>query len=203
MDPTGGAKRQFDGDNLTTDESVSLSHKEAEVENLALDIFTKYPSTSTVTNLSSTLEIKQTWLYSEWAPECQFSKYIQPTFPNRNDIDPKKINPDVKLIESTFDFVRGKYLLWQAPREEARWKKVEVAALKIDWVVKNVEVLFPSEERFPVSELNGIVLWNENEKSVSIKRYKLYEGNHRISAWLAAQTPQSLPAVIFIGKPKK
>ena len=27
------------------------------------------------------------------------------------------------------------------------------------------------------------------------------EGNHRISAWLASQTPRTLPAVIFVGKP--
>lgn len=30
----------------------------------------KHPRGSVVTKLSSTLEIKQHWLYSEWAPEC-------------------------------------------------------------------------------------------------------------------------------------
>lgn len=165
------------------------------------DIFTKYPSNSTITKLNSTLEIKQTWLHSEWVPECQFSKYIQANFSNRSELDPKNKNPNVELIKSTFDFVRGRWALWQTPREEARWKKVEVADLKLDWVLKNVEVLFPVKEQFSVSELNGIVLWDD--KSKGSKRYKLYDGNHRISAWLASQKPQSLPAIIFIGKPKK
>lgn len=154
-----------------------------------------------VTKLDSTLEIKKTWLYNEWAPECQFSKGIRSNFPNRSDLDPKYTHPNIDLIQSTFHSVRGKWLLWQSPREEGRWRKVEVADLKLDWVLKNVEVLYPVKEQFSVSELNGIVLWDD--KSNSDKRYKLYEGNHRISAWLASQTPQSLPATIFIGKPKK
>ena len=182
-------------------DSISLPDKVAEVAKLARDKLTKYPPNSTITKLSSTLEIKQTWLHSEWAPECQFSKFIQPDFPDRCDLDPKNNNPNVKLIESTFDYVRGRWNLWQNPREEGRWKKVVVASLEIDWIMKNVEVLFPSQEQFQVSELNGVVLWDDQSKSN--KRYKLYEGNHRISAWLEAQTPQSLPASIFIGKPKK
>jgi hypothetical protein len=50
--------------------------------------------------------------------------------------------------------------------------------------------------------LKGIVLWRDKE-SKSSKKYQLYEGNHRVSAWLAAQIPGSLPAVIFVGKPAK
>lgn len=72
--------------------------------------------------------------------------------------------------------------------------------LKLDWVVQNVEVLFPSKEQFEVSELKGIVLWKDKESN-SCKRYQLYEGNHRISAWVAAKNPSCLPAVIFVGKP--
>lgn len=180
---------------------LELIARYAVVTSLAQEIFNKYPANATVTTLSSTLEIKQIWLYSEWAPECQFSKYIQPSFPNRSDLDPKNKNPNIKLIESTFHNVRGKWALWQSPREEARWEKVVVTALNIDWVIKNVEVLFPSKDQFPVSELNGLVLWTD--KSDINKKYKLYEGNHRISAWLAANTPQSLPATIFIGEPRK
>ncbi len=74
--------------------------------------------------------------------------------------------------------------------------------LKLDWVIQNVEVLYPSKEKFEVSALKGVVLW-KNKESNSSKRYQLYEGNHRISAWLAAQTPNSLSAVIFMGKPAK
>lgn len=173
-----------------------------EVANLAEATFAKYPLNSTVTKLNSTFEIKQFWLYNEWALECQFSKSIHPNFPNRSDLDPKNQNPNTELILSTFYNVRGKWALWQSPREEARWKKIEVPDLKLDWVMKNVEVLYPSKEQFEVAELKGIVLWDD-KKSNNNKRYQLYEGNHRISAWLAAQTPKSLPAVIFIGKPAK
>lgn len=170
--------------------------------NLVGDILDKYPPHSTITKLNSTFEIKQHWLYNEWAPECQFSKYIRPNFPSRNDLDPESQSPNVDLIQSTFHDVRGKWALWQNPREKARWKKIEVSNLELDWVIQNVEVLYPSNEQFEVSELKGIVLW-KNKESNSGKRYELYEGNHRISAWLAAQTPNRLPAVIFIGKPAK
>lgn len=170
--------------------------------NLASDTFAKYPLNSTVTKLTSTFEIKQNWLYSEWASECKFSKYIRPHFPSRSDLDPEKENPNKELIQSTFHDVRGKWSLWQSPREKARWKKIEVPHLKLDWIMQNVEVLYPSKEQFEVSELKGIVLWKD-KASNSCKRYQLYEGNHRISAWLLAQTPNSLPAVIFIGKPAK
>ncbi|MBA3814923.1 MAG: hypothetical protein H0X29_00050 [Parachlamydiaceae bacterium] len=163
---------------------------------------TKYPANSTVKKLNSTLEIKQSWLHSEWAPECQFSKFIQPKFPDRDELHPKNKLPNIELIQSTFHNVRGKWALWQAPREEGRWKKVETADLKLDWVLKNVEVLYPSKDEFPVNELDGIILWKDNFNKDG-KRYKLYEGNHRISAWIAAQKPLSLPATIFIGKPKK
>lgn len=166
----------------------------------ACDVFWRYPPNSKVISLDSTLEIKQRWLYSEWDPRCQFSKRVHENFPNRNDLDPNRKNPNVELIKTTFDFVRGRWALWQAPRENAKWKKVEVTALKLNWVVKNVEVLFPVNDRFPVSELNGIVLWEVRSKSG--KRYQLYEGNHRISAWLSSRTPLAVPAVLFIGKPK-
>jgi hypothetical protein len=57
------------------------------------------------------------------------------------------------------------------------------------------------EKLFPVTELRGIVLWDDRQ-STKNKRYKLYEGNHRISAWMASRTPATVPALIFIGKPK-
>lgn len=121
------------------------------------------------------------------------------TRPNRSDLDPTNPLPNIGLIESTFHAVRGAYTLWQSPREKGRWKKIETAALTLNWISENVEVVYPSPDRFEVSELKGIVLWKDSGD----KKYKLYEGNHRISAWLAAQTPKSLPAVIFIGKPAK
>lgn len=162
----------------------------------------KFPLDWTVTKLHSTLEIKQTWLYNEWAPQCQFSQHIVKYFPNRNDLDPKNPNPNIEQIQFVFEQVRGQYILWQSPRETGRWKKMEVEHLTLDWVLNNVEVLYPSTEEFEVSELNGIVLWDDKEPS-SMKKYKLYEGNHRISAWLASQIPSSLPATIFVGKPQK
>ena len=170
------------------------------VTNIAEDTFAKYPLNSTVSKLNSTFEIKQVWLYNEWAPECQFSNYIRPNFPRRSDLDIKNPSPNTELIQSTFHAVRGQYALWQSAKEEGRWKKVEVPDLKLDWVMKNVEVFFPSKEQFEVTELKGIVLWKD-KKSDNAKKYQLCEGNHRISAWLAVQTPKSLPAVIFIGKP--
>jgi hypothetical protein len=173
-----------------------------EIPSVVQSVFnTKYPPGSIVTKVSSTLQIKQMWLHSEWIPECQFSKLIREAFPCRDDLRAENTSPNIDLISSTFDRVRGKYILWQSPREEARWKKVVTKALDIEWVVRNVEVLYPSVERFQVSELNGIVLWNE--PSNGGKKYKLYEGNHRISTWIASKIPQTLPAVIFIGKPKK
>jgi len=60
----------------------------------------------------------------------------------------------VELIQSTFHHVRGKWALWKSPREKARWKKIEVPYLKLDWVIQNVEVLYRSKERFEVSELS-------------------------------------------------
>lgn len=203
MNPTTGVTCKVNDETKETisheDDSSSIRGR---VTNAVEDSFFKYPSDSIVSKLNSTLEIKQIWLYNEWAQECQFSKYIRPYFPNRSDLDPKNQNPNIELIQSTFHNVRGKWILWQSPREEARWKKVEVSNLTLDWVMQNIEVLYPSKEQFEVLELNGIVLWKDKE-SDNGKRYKLYEGNHRISAWLATQAPRSLPAIIYIGKPAK
>lgn len=162
----------------------------------------KYPPSAAVTKLTSTLEIKQRWLFNEWGPECQFSNFIRPRFPDRRELDPTKANPNTPLIEATFHDVRGKYALWQSPRENGKWRRVEVQELTLDWVQANVDVTWPAEERFPVSKLDGIVLWVDSS-STTKKRYQLYEGNHRISAWLAAGTPSTLPATLYIGKEKK
>lgn len=189
------------GTETNRESASSLTPVGGLIKEIAREKIGKYPPDSVVTKLSSTFEIKQRWLFSEWDPVCQFSKFILPHFPQRRDLDPANPNPNQELIESTFDAVRGKWTLWQEPREKGRWKKVSVAALKIEWVMENVTVRYASTDRFPVAELNGIVLWED--KSKKEKRYELYEGNHRISAWLAAQTPKTLPALIFIGKPKK
>ena len=168
---------------------------------MAASVTGKYPPDAVVTKLSSTHEIKQSWLYNEWAPECQFHRAIRPYFPFREALNPGTPNPNVELVSAAFDHVRGKYGLWQAPREEGRWKRVEVDSLPIGWVKENVQVLYPSPDRFPVSSLSGIVLWKD--KSGGGKRYELREGNHRISAWLAADTPASVKATLYIGKPKR
>jgi hypothetical protein len=161
----------------------------------------KYPPNATVIPLDSTLEIKQAWLHSEWAPECQFSRFICPSFPVRGVLAADNKNVNAELIQSVFHNVRGKFALWGSLREEGRWKKIVVQNLSLDWVTINVKILYPAQERFPVSELNGIVLWRD--KSSAEKRYQLHEGNHRVSAWLAAQSPQYVAATLFIGKPKK
>lgn len=205
MDPTSsvlGKKNSLSSEAFNKVDSSSSSSEKEKVHSSIQDVFnSKYPAGSTVTQLSSTFEIKQRWLFSEWAQECKFSPWIRQAFPDREDLRFGVKNPKVDLICSTFDRVRGKYLLWKSPREEGRWKKVETQALHVEWVVKNVEVLYPSKEQFSVSALDGIVLWKE--PSSSGKKYKLYEGNHRISAWIASKAPQTLPAIIFIGKPKK
>jgi hypothetical protein len=169
--------------------------------NIPKNIYTKYPSDATIIKLSSPFEVKQTWLHSEWLQPCIHSKSIQKDFPNRMELDPRNPNPNIQLIESTFTRVRGIWSLWQVEREEGRWRKLVVPALNMDWVIANVEVLYPSKDRFQVTEINGIILWNH--QSGGNKKYHLYEGNHRVSAWLASKRPQSISAVIFVGKPKK
>lgn len=74
-----------------------------------------------------------------------------------------------------------------------------VAKLELGWVKDNVEVLYPSNEKFEVTALEGIVLWKDPAK----EKYQLLEGNHRISAWLDAKAPAVLPSVMYIGKAKK
>jgi len=181
--------------------NIELSPKTEKITKLVQETLSKYPQDSIVKKLDSTFPIKQVWLYNEWDSVCQFSKYISPHFPDRKELDPSNPNPNRKLIESVFYTVRGQYTLWEDTRENARWKKIETKSLTLDWIKNNVKVLFPTKDQFSVSELNGIVLWKE--KTDDGKKYKLYEGNHRISAWLASNTPQNIPAVIFIGKPKK
>lgn len=168
---------------------------------MASSVGPKYPPDSTVTKLTSTYEIKRTWLYNEWDPKCQFHGAIQPSFPDRAALTPALAQANTQLVEAVFQHVRGRFVLWQAPREEGRWKKVEVAALPIDWVEKNVHVPYPSADRFPVSELSGLVLWKS--AAPNGKKYQLYEGNHRVSTWLATRTPETLPATLYIGKPKR
>lgn len=153
-----------------------------------------------ITELDNPLEIKQRWLRSEWQPECHFSRRIRRYFLEKEELDPCKPYPDIQKIEDIFHLVRGRWSLWQTPRETAEWKKVEVD-LPLTWARENVEILYPSEDKFEVSELDGIVLWDEGPPKEG-KKWQLYEGNHRFSTWLAEGAPSSLPAVIFIGNPK-
>lgn len=161
------------------------------------------PLNATVDKIKSTLEIKSWWLYNEWEPCCQFSRYINPHFSNRETLHPKNLKSldvvTINLIVTTFNGVRGNYALWGKAREKGRWKKVVVEQLPLCWAQKHIKICFPQNESFPVSELNGIVLW----KQPSDKKYQLFEGNHRVSSWLALQSPPSLPCVMFIGKPAK
>lgn len=179
--------------------SFSQPSQSEKTHDQSKEIFSKYPPNSIITKLSSTLEIKQYWLLSEWEIPCQFSKFIRPNFPDKSHLDPYNKKPNIQLINSTFHNVRGKFDLWGTPREEGRWKKIVTENLTLDWVEKNIEVLYPAEERFAISRLDGIVLWKQSKE----KKYQLHEGNHRISTWLAIQNPKNLPATIFIGKPKK
>ncbi len=192
------------GDNCAVSAGESTADKATDKKDdttttlLTKDLLAKYPPNAKIKGLDSTFEIKRLWLYSEWAVECQFSKHIRSSIPERQSLELPIDKENIALITATFNEVRGKYILWGPERENGRWKKIE-GFLHIDWVKRNVEVLYPSPDRFNVERLEGLVFW----KSQSGKRYKLYEGNHRISAWLAAQTPPVLPAIIFIGKPQK
>ena len=156
---------------------------------------------ASVTRLTSTLEIKQRWLRSEWDLRCQFSQYIRPHFCDVTQLDPNAAAPDIEKIQSVFHNVRGQYLLWGPTRENAKWTKVETT-LPLEWVQDNVEILYPHEDQFEVAELDGIVLWYE-DVSNQRKKYQLYDGNHRVGAWVASQAPRHLPAVIFIGRPQR
>lgn len=172
-------------------------------------IVSKYPMGSSIVKLDSTLEIKKWWLYNEWDPVCQFSKGVQQGVPDRGNLDPQKDNAAlVPLIEKTFDFVRGRYRLWGEMKESAQWKKVVVEKLELKWVLENVEILFPVPDQFALSALNGVVLWKKSldkksPKDPLQKRFEAIEGNHRLSSWISLKEPASLPAIIFIGKPKK
>lgn len=155
----------------------------------------KYPLHSRVQKLSSTLEIKKWWLYNERDERCQFHQIIKDVFPERADLHPETGKGDVQLIESTFDQVRGRYLLWGPIRENAKWKKVVVDKLDPEWARKNIKILYPINDKFNVNQLCGIVLWCDPDK----KKYQLYEGNHRMSAWLSSPNPMPLPAILYMG----
>jgi hypothetical protein len=163
---------------------------------------TKYPSGSSVKKLTSPFDVKNLWMWNEWDPTCQFSPHIQKRCPNRNQLDPQNSEDNRELVESVFQAVRGQYALWGPVKEQAKWKKVVVEKLERQWVVDNVEVLYPSTERFEVVELHGVVLWEDKDPTKE-KKYRLLEGNHRVSAWLESGRPEALPSIIFIGKVKK
>lgn len=162
-------------------------------------VVTKYPENSEVVKLDSPFQVKRLWIYNEWDPTCQFSKFILEKFSNRKDLHPDNPNPNIKLIESTFYEVRGKWALWGDSKEGARWKKVVVKKLDLNWVLQNVKVLYPTDDTFKVTEINGLVLWKDPAK----RKYRLIEGNHRVSAWINSKGPQFLSSIIFIGKPAK
>lgn len=61
--------------------AASSSSRDDAVSSSSSSVFEKYPSNATVTKLKSTLEIKQCWLNSEWDENCQFSRFIRPSFP--------------------------------------------------------------------------------------------------------------------------
>lgn len=163
--------------------------------------FSKYPSGAIVKKLDSPLEVKRWWLYSEWDPKCQFSWGIRPSFSERDDLLPTILHTNIELIQSVFYDIRGKWALWGDLKEKARWKRVVVEKLDPNWFRRNVEILYPSEEDFEVSELNGLVLWKEPSEGT----YRLVEGNHRVSTWLRPrpEQPPALPGILFIGKPAK
>lgn len=157
----------------------------------------KYPINSTVEKLTSPLEVKGYWMYNEWNPHCQYSKLIQAKSPNQADLDPQNGTP--ALIDSVLEAIRGQFALWGTSRETSKWKKVVVENLDLNWVKDNIKVLYPTNDTFEVTILNGIVLW----KDPTDQKYQLLEGNHRISAWLASSEPKQLPSILFIGKLKK
>jgi hypothetical protein len=186
-------------DEANTKATAAAPLPTANATHVALGIFSNYPARATITKLTSTFDIKRVWLHSEWAIECQFSKFIRPHFPDRSALESSYKSFNVDLINTVFNNVRGKFTLWQDPKETGHWEKIEVADLSLEWVEKNVKVLYPAKDLFAVERLDGLVLWQEAENG---KRYNLIEGNHRISAWLTAKKPLTLPATIFIGKPK-
>lgn len=159
----------------------------------------KYPENSRVSKLTSPLEIKVWWLYNEWHPKCDFSRFVQKDFPTRGVLCPLKPTAEMSKIEETFYFVRGQYTLWGERCEKGKWRKIVIEKLALSWIRDNVEFLYPHDTVFEVTELNGIVLW----KDPITKKYQLLEGNHRISAWLKAKEPEFLPAILYLGKTAK
>ncbi len=158
---------------------------------------TKYPEDSEREKLSSTVEIKKAWLYSEWDSKAERRvAIIRSGFPDRHLLNPQNNTVSVDRVQEIFHEVRGKYILWQEPRENGSWRKVVAKSLSLQWVKEHVEVLYPSQETFPVDSLDGIVLWRDPAK----EKYQLLEGNHRISAWILLGAPEALPSTIYIGK---
>ena len=170
-----------------------------------LRIFTVISSLSsnwTPCELGSNFEIKQIWMYQEWNGSHWGRKgKIQKLFPNREDLNPSNLYPEVEKITNIFDQVRGNSSLWGKTKENGMWNKFQTLSLNPDWVSKNVRILYPSEDRFVVENLDGIVLWSDSKDQEY--PYQLLEGNHRVSAWLKSDNPQPLPSVLFIGKPEK
>lgn len=161
-----------------------------------------FPNDWVFTTLTSNIEIKRLWLYGEWDSRntgIGNAQTIKKEFPSQEALHPVTGNASEKAVSELFYKVRGKYSpIWGQERENAMWQKISIESLDIDWVKTHIFRPWPSTEKFEISRLDGLVLW----KDISCKTYRLLEGNHRVSAWLLAGTPKTLPATIYIGSPK-
>ena len=151
-----------------------------------------------IEKLDGPIKVKLAWLFAEWDTHNPSRRIlIQKYFPDRNQLqkDKQPFTVDFKKrIYEAFQNVRGNYSLWGPDKEKGQWFSVNVEQLKLDWVAQNIDMLFGTDDIFLVDELDGIILWFENNS------FKLLEGNHRISAWLNRGSPAFLSAKIFIGQ---
>lgn len=141
----------------------------------------KYPEESKVTLVSS-FSVKKAWLSQE-VLSAEMGKYIRRHLLTATGIletrEEDLTLSERELIVSTFHEVRGKFSLWGKEKDQGHWERLQVPALKWNWISENVEILYPKTTVTRPQTLKGIVLWRNHDT----KRFELLEGNHRISGW--------------------
>lgn len=157
-----------------------------------------FPEGVNSTQLATTLQIKQIWMFNEWGSNQGYLKSIKGEFPERDHLSPNYNSPDIHKIEQVFDKVRGSGALWTNLRETGVWTKVEISQLDETWVNDNIRFFKRPvvKDPFQGDRLEGLVLWQDEHNPVP----QLLEGNHRLASWLL--DPKPLPCTLFVGRPK-
>jgi hypothetical protein len=159
------------------------------------------------------IELKIEWLHSEWdSRDDFFNRPVRAWFPIHRLLLPENYNllkgtPVLsRAVADCFSQVRGNFSLWGLPRETGTWRKFTHTALKLDWVLNRVDILYPAEDKFNPESVQ-LVCWFDPDHSSGLpnlkdtnknKPFKLIDGNHRVSAWKDTNAATK-PAVFYIG----